>query len=103
MTKIIIGTTPTITYTFNVVPVSSIVTAVLTIKQRTGIVLEKTLADATVGENTIAWTLTQEETLAIGVKSASIMLNWLTADGVRGASKEEIINGVNNHIREVIT
>ena len=103
MTRIIIGTTPTITYTFKVVPVNSIVTAVLTIKQRTSIVLEKTLADATVGENTLSWTLTQEETLAIGARGASIMLNWLTADGVRGASKEEVINGVNNHIREVMT
>lgn len=53
MTRIIIGTTPTITYTFKVVPVNSIVTAVLTIKQRTGIVLEKTLADATIGTNTL--------------------------------------------------
>ena len=34
MTRIIIGTTPTITYTFKVVPVDSIVTAVLTIKER---------------------------------------------------------------------
>lgn len=103
MTRIIIGTTPTITYTFKVVPVDSIVTAVLTIKQRTGIVLEKTLADATVGTNTLSWTLTQEETLAIGARGASIMLNWLTADGVRGASREEVVNGVNNHIREVMT
>ena len=57
MTKIIIGTTPTITYTFKIVPVSSIVTADLTIRQRAGIVLEKHLSDATVGENTLSWTL----------------------------------------------
>ena len=103
MTKIIIGTTPTITYKFKVVDVSEITVAILTIKERGATLIEKDLSDATVGEDTLSWTLTQEETLAIGVKSASIMLNWLTADGVRGASKEEIINGVNNHIREVIT
>lgn len=57
MTTIVIGTTPTITYTFKVVPVSSIVTAILTIKQRTGIVIKKTLADATVGENSLSWDL----------------------------------------------
>lgn len=103
MTRIIIGTTPTITYTFKVVPVSSIVKAVLTVKERGVNIIEKDLSDATVGEDTLSWTLTQEETLAIGARAASIMLNWLTADGVRGASKEEIINGVNNHIREVMT
>lgn len=102
MTRIIIGTTPTITYKFKVVPVDSIVTAVLTIKERGVNIIEKDLADATVGEDTLSWTLTQEETLSIGVKSASIMLNWLTADGVRGASKEEVVNGANNHIREVM-
>lgn len=103
MTRIIIGTTPTIKYTFKVVPVSSITDAILTIKERGVNIIEKTLSDATVGEDTISWTLTQEETLAIGVKSASIMLNWLTADGTRGASHEEVVNGVNNHIREVMT
>ena len=103
MTRIIIGTTPTITYKFKVVAVADITKAILTIKERGTTLIEKDLSDATVGEDTLSWTLTQEETLAIGVKSASIMLNWLTADGVRGASKEEIINGVNNHIREVMT
>lgn len=102
MTRIIIGTTPTITYKFKVVPVSSIVKAVLTVKERGVNIIEKTLSDATVGEDTLSWTLTQEETLAIGARDASIMLNWLTADGVRGASREEIVNGVNNHIREVM-
>lgn len=103
MTRIIIGTTPTITYTFKVVPVATITKAVLTVKERGVNIIEKDLSDATVGEDTLSWTLTQEETLAIGARGASIMLNWLTADGVRGASKEEIVNGVNNHIREVMT
>jgi len=103
MTKIIIGTTPTITYKFKVVAVADITKAILTIKERGTTLIEKTLADATVGENTLSWTLTQEETLAIGARGASIMLNWLTTDGVRGASREEVVNGVNNHIREVMT
>lgn len=102
MKRIIIGTTPTITYTFKVVPVDSITDAILTIKERGTVIIEKDLSDATVGTNTLSWTLTQEETLLIGVKSASIMLNWLTADGTRGASREEVVNGVNNHIREVM-
>lgn len=46
MTKIIIGTTPTITYKFNVVSVSDIVSAILTIKERGTTIIEKSLADA---------------------------------------------------------
>ena len=103
MTRIIIGTTPTITYTFKVVPVSTITKAVLTVKERGVNIIEKDLSDATVGEDTLSWTLTQEETLDIGVKSASIMLNWKLRDGTRGASKEEVITGVNNHVREVMS
>jgi hypothetical protein len=102
MTRIIIGTTPTITYTFKVVPVSSIVKAVLTVKERGVNIIEKTLSDATVGEDTLSWTLTQEETLSIGAKSASMMLNWKLADGTRGASDVVLVTGGDNHIREVI-
>lgn len=103
MTRIVIGTTPTITYTFKVVPVNSIVTADLTIRQRTGIVLEKHLSDATVGENTLSWTLTQEETLSLGMQVGTIMVNWLTADGVAGVSEMAMVSGADNHRREVLT
>lgn len=103
MDRIIIGTTPTITYKFKVVSVVDITKAILTIKERGVTIIEKTLAEASIGEDTLSWTLTQQETLNIGVRSASIMLNWLTTDGTRGASKEESITGVNNHIREVMT
>ena len=102
MTRIIIGTTPTITYTFKVVPVSSIVKAVLTVKERGANIIEKDLSDATVEEDTLSWTLTQEETLSIGAKSASMMLNWKLADGTRGASDVVLVTGGDNHIREVI-
>lgn len=102
MTKIIIGTTPTITYKFKVVDVSEITVAILTIKERGTTLIEKDLSDATVGEDTLSWTLTQEETLSIGAKSASMMLNWKLADGTRGASDVVLITGGDNHIREVI-
>lgn len=103
MNRIIIGTTPTITYTFKIVPVSSIVKAVLTVKERGVNIIEKNLPDATVGENTLSWTLTQEETLQLGAnKTCTMMLNWKTEDGTRGASEEVSIQGSPNHIREVI-
>lgn len=103
MTKIVIGTTPTITYKFSVVDVADITSAILTIKERGENIIEKTLADASIGEDTLSWTLTQQETLDIGARPASMMLNWKLRDGTRGASKEENITGVNNHVREVMT
>lgn len=102
MNRIIIGTTPTITYKFKVVDVSEITVAILTIKERGTILIEKTLADANVGEDSLSWTLSQEETLSIGAKSDSMMLNWKLADGTRGASDVVLITGGDNHIREVI-
>ena len=102
MTKIIIGTTPTITYKFKVVDVADITVAILTIKERGVNIIELNLSDATVGEDSLSWTLTQEETLQLGAKTATMMLNWKTEDGTRGASEEVFIQGAPNHVREVI-
>ena len=102
MTQIIIGTTPTITYTFKTVSPADLTKAILTIKCAGQIILEKNLADAVVGENSLSWTLTQQETLDIGTRSGKMMLNWLTASGTRGASAETPITGVTNHKKEVI-
>ncbi len=102
MTQIIIGTTPTIIYTFKAVSPSDLSKAILTIKCAGQIILEKTLADAVVGENSLSWTLTQQETLDIGTRSGKMMLNWLINSGTRGASEETVIVGVTNHKREVI-
>ena len=102
MTKIIIGTTPTITYKFKVVDVSEITKAILTIKERGVIIIELNLSDATIGEDSLSWTLTQEETLLIGTRTATMMLNWKTEDGTRGASEQVFVTGGDNHIREVI-
>lgn len=102
MIEIIIGTTPTITYNFKVVSPIDLTKAILTIKSMGQIIIEKTLADAVVGENSLSWTLTQQETLDIGTRSGKMMLNWLTNSGTRGASAETIIVGVTNHKREVI-
>ena len=104
MTKIVIGTTPTIKYKFSIVDPADFAEAILTIKDsRKQEKLRKTLDTATVGNDYIEWTLTQEETLSLGTGSAlSMMLNWLTHGGTRGASAEEAVVAVNNHIREVI-
>lgn len=102
MANIIIGTTPTITYNFKIVSPADFRTAILTIKNHSEIIIEKTLADAVVGEDSLSWTLTQEETLLIGTRSCKMMLNWVTQGGIRGASAETVIIGVTNHKPEVI-
>lgn len=102
MAAIIIGTTPTIQYTFKTVSVEYITKAFLTVKKKGAIILKKELADATVGEDTISWRLTQSDTLAIGTDGARIMCNWLTTDGTRGASAETEIRTKDNHLAEVI-
>lgn len=102
MARIIIGTTPTITYKFKIVSPAELEKAILTIKIAGQVIIEKTLADASVGEDTLSWTLTQEETLSIGTRSGKMMLNWLTHSGKRGASEETTIAGIQNHVREVI-
>lgn len=104
MIKIVIGTTPTIKYKFSIVDPADFFEAIMTIKDsRKQEKLRKTLDTATVGNDYIEWTLTQAETLSLGTGSAlSMMLNWKTQDGTRGASEEVLITGAPNHIREVI-
>lgn len=99
---IIRGTTPTIKYTFKVVDPASITAAFLTIKKGGEIVIEKDLAAASVGEDSLSWTLTQAETLSIA-GMAQVMLNWLLNDGTRGASLQTVVKFDPNHIEEVIT
>ena len=76
------GTTPTITYRFKVVdPVDSSV-AYLTISQAGQTMIEKTLEEATVGEDSLEWTLTQEETLLLKVRpDAEMQLRYRLLDG----------------------
>lgn len=101
MAVIINGTTPTITYKFKHVEVSNIAKAILTIKKSSRIAIEKTLADATVGEDTISWRLTQSQTLAV-LGDAEVMINWVTSEGVRGASNKTLLLFAGNHIMEVV-
>lgn len=102
MASIIIGTTPTIKYGFNEIDVADIVSAYLTIKRDCAVIIKYGLADAVADEESLSWTLTQADTLAIGSGTAKVMLNWKLADGTRGASYETEIKLRGNHITEVI-
>lgn len=102
MAKIIEGTTPTATYKFKTVKPAELAKAFFTVKVNGEVVIEKTLAEAAVGEDTLTWKLTQEETLLVGTRTATAMCNWILPDGTRGASTEDAIIGVSNHKKEVI-
>ena len=83
------GTTPTITYTFDLVDVSNITTAYLTITQGERVIIEKTLNDAEIGENSLVWTLTQDETLQLEEDaSVKIQCRYKTGDGMAYATKK---------------
>lgn len=102
MVFIIIGTTPTITYKFKIVFPSDFRACILTIKCNGQILIEKTLADAEIGTDSVSWTLSQSETLSLGTRVGKMMCNWVTQDGTRGASEITTIRGDTNHIAGVI-
>ena len=103
MANIIRGTTPTIMYTFDKVAISDLTDAIFTIKMGNAIKIEKDMTEAVAGTKTLSWTLTQEECLTLSGMTVSLMCNWLTAAGLRGASDEVVVNIRGNHIEEVIT
>ena len=103
MIEIVSGTTPPIEYKFKKVVPTDIVSAFLTIKMSGTIVLKKDLTSATVTDTTISWMLSQEESLALGIGDAEMMLNWLDTNGVHGVGKTVSIRITPNHITEVMT
>lgn len=103
MNTIVVGTTPTIQFKFKTIAPSDLAQARLTVERNSKVVVTKTIADATVSEDAIAWTLSQSETLQIGEGQRDIMLNWLTANGTRGTSAETRVNFIPNHIRAVMS
>lgn len=100
---VIRGTTPTVIFTFTDVDVGEITKAILTLKQDCTTVVEKDLSEATVGENSLSWLLSQEETLALSPRiSVLIVCDWLLSSGIRGRSKEFISKVGNPGKNEVI-
>ena len=103
MNKIVIGTTPTIKFVFSRIDPADIVTAILTIKNKSGeTVLEKQLYEGNSYSNYISWLFSQEDTISLGKGVFTAMCNWVTIDGIRGVSPEITIKVVPNHIEEVV-
>ena len=103
MANIIRATTPTIMYTFSQVSVSDLTEAFFTIQMNGETVIEKDLSQASAGQGTLSWTLTQEETLGLNKERVKMQCNWLTAAGLRGASDEIVVYMAPNLKNEVIT
>ena len=101
MGNIIACTTPTIKFRFNKVDPAHITEAYMTVKEGDTVIMERDLSTATIEDNMISWTLTQEETCEFD-KSISCQLNWLTDSGTRGASKKARIEISENLKNEVI-
>ena len=79
------GTTPTNTFTVDV-DLRQATALYVTYKQNSRVILEKTLADATITETSVAVTLTQEDTLAFAQGSAQIQIRAKFVDGAAIAS-----------------
>lgn len=102
MQKIVVGTTPKIRWHFSKVSVSDIVTATTTIKKHGLNVVVKDIDSATINDDEITYSLSQDETLGAGADICEIMLNWVTNTGIRGASGITHIEFTKNHINEVL-
>lgn len=103
MATIIRGTTPTITFTFSDVDVSTIITAVMTIKQNGSTVISKVLNDAEVGDDYISWWLSQEDTLSLASKTkAAITCDWLLDGGIRGRANILLTDTTDSGVDEVL-
>ncbi len=86
------GTTPTITYSFKVVDPADIEAAYLTITQAGNKVVELSLDTAEVGEHTLAWQLTQAETLLLNERfGAEIQLRYRLRDGTAHATAISVL------------
>lgn len=100
---IIIGTTPTITFTFSEILTEDIEKAYLTISQKCSTVIKRDISTAVSTENSLSWKLTQEETFRLHVGDEAILLcDWKLNDGTRGRSTQKTEKVVRTGVNEVI-
>lgn len=102
--KIFRGTTPTFIFTFKTVSPSDMDSAFLVVKQFGGKVkISKDLSEATVQQDSLEWTITQEESLRLTAgKPAEIHCDWVSNDGTRGHSEFALCDVIPGGKDEVI-
>lgn len=77
MDELIRGTTPSYIFRDFGLEVASISAAIFLILQGKNTIIRKTLGEATIGTDSIRWTLTQEESLKLDAsKPATIRCKW---------------------------
>lgn len=104
MIEIVIGTTPSLIFTFKTVNPFDLTRAVLTIQQLGRTIVERDLTSATLNSDSVSWTLTQEETLLFSASNdAEILVNWLDNNGTRGVSVKSRCKFIRNSINEVMS
>lgn len=87
------GTTPTISLTFDDESLDlTQASGVYVTFDSAGNVMTKTGADLDVAERQIDVFLSQEETLSFPIGTVAIQVNWIYADGKRGASEVAYYN-----------
>lgn len=100
---IVRGTTPTFIFTFTTVDPTSITSAYFTIKQMGKIKVSKPLEEGLVGEQTLEWTITQEESLSLTAgKPCEIRCEYLINAETRGSSKMKLCDVLPAGKEEVI-
>lgn len=95
MGMVVKGTTPTFRYKARTVDVSDVAVAYLTIQQFGADKIQKDITSATVDtdEGTIAWKLTQTESLTLDpARSATAYCDVRLSDGTRFAASEITFN-----------
>lgn len=102
MSAIIRGTTPTIRYTFSKVDGRELRVAILKIKQNNVVKIERDITSASIDEKYVEWILSQEETLSLDCSRATISLDWLDLNGMRGAGITKSVVVTNSATNEVI-
>ena len=101
--KIIRGTTPTFVFTFKTVSPSDITSAFLVVKQLGKIRISKDISAATIEENSIEWTITQDESLTLSIgRPTEIHCDWVANDGTRGHSVPALCDVIPGGKEEVI-
>ena len=98
-------TTPTLIFTFDdenldLTQASQIIVSMESMGTRKQI--EKSGSDLVVEAKKVTIELSQEETSALSIGDVKMMINWVFANGKRGASKKAIVNIEENLHRAVM-
>lgn len=96
-------TTPAFTYKPSAVTVSAIAKIYLVLKQDGEAKVTKTLAEATVNEDSFTWLLTQEETQSFTPKKAlTAQIDYIASGGTRYTTATKTYSITDSAINEVI-